>query len=111
MPIISHGWETTPFFDNQKRIYFKTFEKKYKPLKQNIGSEYQPYWDMKLFWVNDERFIEQMNKPNGDRNVWTIHDEDGYQFIQSGYHLVNRIDFFITENQWEENTHIQIPYN
>tara|TARA_R100001082_G_scaffold98289_3_gene66512 strand:+ start:464 stop:760 length:297 start_codon:yes stop_codon:yes gene_type:complete len=98
MPVISHGWETTPFFTNQKRIYYKTFVKKYKPLEE---------W----FWVNDDKFIEQMNKPNGDRNVWTIHDEDGYRYIQSGYHLVNRIDFFITENQWEKYTHIQIPFN
>jgi len=98
MSIISHGWKTTPFFNNQKRIYFKTFVKKYKPLE-------------KWFWVNDNEFIELMNRPNGDRHVWTIHDEDGYQFIQSGYHLVNRIDFLITENQWEENTHIQIPFN
>ena len=106
MSIISHGWKTTPFFNNQKRIYFKTFLKKYKPLTER-------YWEetLETFWVNDSRFAEQMNKPNGDRNVWTIHDEDGYQFIQSGYHLVNRIDFLITENQWEENTHIQIPFN
>jgi hypothetical protein len=39
----------------------------------------------------------------GSSHIWTlIDDSEGDLLIVNGYHLVNRIGYFITKNKWEE---------
>lgn len=38
------------------------------------------------------------------RRVWTYVDGDKEPIIISGYHVVNRIGYFITEVAWDEGT-------
>jgi len=41
--------------------------------------------------------------------VWTLHDGDnGGYFITSGYHLCNRVGYFITEKPVEKGVEVQI---
>ena len=43
-----------------------------------------------------------------DHNVWTEVDGDEGTYIVNGYHLVNRIHYYITEKSWEGD-YIEIP--
>ena len=42
------------------------------------------------------------------RRVWTWVDGDGGSYIINGYHLVNRIGYFITEVEWSQGDDIQV---
>jgi len=39
----------------------------------------------------------------GKNLVWTLIEEDGEQFIVNGLRTVNRLGFFVTENNYAEN--------
>ena len=44
------------------------------------------------------------------RNIWTLVDgDDGNLYIVSGYHLVNRINYFVTEVPYEGDG-MDVPY-
>ena len=42
------------------------------------------------------------------RRVWTWVDAEGGSYIINGYHLVNRIAYFITEVEWSQGDDIQV---
>jgi hypothetical protein len=47
-------------------------------------------------------FQAHLNKP---KNVWTIIEgDDDNMYICAGFHYVNRIGFFITEQEWLNET-------
>ena len=93
--MISRGYQLTEFRDKWKTIYSKTFYNKYKPIHDGL-------------WVDDKEFIKTMKKPNGERYIWTLAEEDGLWYVTSGYHWVNRIHFIITENKWENDININV---
>ena len=94
--MISRGYELTEFRNKWKTIYSKTFLNKYIPIHEDV-------------WVDDKEFIETMNKPEGERYIWTIGtDDNGKFYISSGYHWVNRIGFIITKNKWEHDMNIEV---
>ena len=93
--MISRGFTVTPFRDKWKTIYSKTFYNKYIPIHEDV-------------WVDDKEFIETMKKPNGERYIWTIGEQDCVWYVTSGYHLVNRIGFIITKNKWEHDMNIEV---
>lgn len=48
-----------------------------------------------------------MQTPNNF--VWTYQDDDnGTPCITSGFHIVNRIGYFISENPWEVDTFVRL---
>lgn len=48
--------------------------------------------------------LELVRKTNNStpRRVWTIIDADGKMYFESGYHIVNRMGYLITEEEAEE---------
>lgn len=77
--------------------------KHYKPL--NLDQDY--------LWYTDKEFKEQLAKPDGIYNIWTVittHDEDEYEgtAIMNGVHTVNRLGYIITENSWMEGDEIVV---
>jgi hypothetical protein len=36
--------------------------------------------------------------------VWTLVDDDNIWYIIPGYHLVNRIGYFVTKEPWQEDS-------
>ena len=93
--MISRGYRITEFRDKWKTIYSKTFFNKYIPIHEDV-------------WVYDKEFIKAMKKPEGERYIWTIGEEDGRYYVHSGYHWVNRLGFIITKNKWEHDMNIQV---
>tara|TARA_R100001082_G_scaffold79216_1_gene46615 strand:- start:5 stop:295 length:291 start_codon:yes stop_codon:yes gene_type:complete len=93
--MISRGYRITEFRDKWKTIYSKTFFNKYIPIHEDV-------------WVDDKEFIKAMKKPDGERYIWTIGEEDGNYYVHSGYHWVNRLGFIITKNKWEHDMNIQV---
>ena len=93
--MISRGYRITEFRDKWKTIYSKTFFNKYIPIHEDVG-------------VDDKEFIKAMKKPEGERYIWTIGEEDGRYYVHSGYHWVNRLGFIITKNKWEHDMNIQV---
>ena len=93
--MLSRGYRVTEFRDKWKTIYSKTFLNKYIPIHENV-------------WVDDKEFIETMKKPEGERYIWTIGEQDCVWYVTSGYHWVNRIGFIITKNKWEDDMNIQV---
>ena len=51
-------------------------------------------------------------KAQNANNVWTIIEGDNdTMFIVSGVHLVNRIGYLITNEEWEEETEVEIEFD
>ena len=93
--MLSRGYRITEFRDKWKTIYSKTFFNKYIPIHEDV-------------WVDDKEFIKAMKKPEGERYIWTIGEEDGKYYVHSGYHWVNRLGFIITKNKCEHDMNIQV---
>jgi len=50
----------------------------------------------------EELDIVRTTNLHAPRRVWTIVESDGRMYYESGYHIVNRIGYFITEEDYEE---------
>lgn len=73
------------------------WESTYKPIKNSFGER---GWNGLMFETHgkDLEFILKQNP----QNVWTWWDTENGSSIAAGYHLVNRIGYFVTEKQWTE---------
>jgi hypothetical protein len=70
----------------------------YRPIKNPISDT--SGWDGTMFETHGEEldFVLKQHP----QNVWTWWDVDHGSQIAAGYHIVNRIGYFITEKQWTE---------
>jgi hypothetical protein len=66
-------------------------------------------WGGAMFETFGEELDYVRMKAQKGNNVWTIieGDEDS-MFIVSGVHLVNRIGYLITREEWEGETEVEI---
>jgi len=75
----------------------------YKPIKNHLDDNASCGGEMFETYGEELNFVKLMAELNPTR-VWTYADDDnGNPFIQSGYHLVNRIGYFITDNPFDSN--------
>ena len=70
----------------------------YKPIKNKI-SKYATD-DLIHFETYGEE-VEFVTKAD-NKHIWTEVDGDSGTYIISGYHYVNRIHYYITENPWDD---------
>jgi hypothetical protein len=73
---------------------------KYQPITNHITG-----YDEKHFETFGEEQDFVIAQPN--ENVWTEVDGDEGTYIISGFHYVNRIQYYVTENPWEED--VEVP--
>lgn len=86
-----------------KKSDFNTWYEKFKPeLVKSLDSEdvspkmYETYGeDLKIVCHTAD---------NNHRKLWTLLDCDGKLYLSPGFHIVNRLNYFICENSWNENT-------
>lgn len=95
---------TTTFPDWEQEL--EAWEQKYRPMKNHIIDD--------GFWENDkfETYGAELEfvRAQDPRNIWTLVDgDDGNLYIVDGYHLVNRINYFVTEVPYEGNG-MEVPY-
>ena len=77
-----------------------TWYAKYKPIVNHLDPNAS--WSGYMFetYGEEEEFIKQY--PN-ERCIWTYMDTgDGGTCVGAGWHFVNRIGYFITENEWTD---------
>ena len=73
---------------------------KYKPITNHITGYNEKHFE--TFGEEQDFVIAQPNE-----NVWTEVDGDEGTYIVSGFHYVNRIQYYVTENTWEED--VEVP--
>ena len=81
------------------------WDAKYKPVTNHLDDNAS--FDGVMFETYGEELdfvrAQPLNK------VWTMVDGDNDEVvIISGYHLVNRIGYFVTENPWEDDISIVV---
>lgn len=74
----------------------------FNPLPNKVISDNETYayetYGSELYYV----------KEYDEKYVWTEVDGDYGTYIVSGFHLVNRLQYFITEKPWEDS-YTQVP--
>lgn len=81
------------------------WEATYRPITNTTREE----WDGLLFETyGDDLALVLSVARKEPRRVWTWVDGDGGSYIINGYHLVNRIGYFITEVEWSQGNDIQV---
>ena len=69
-------------------------------------------WNGAMFETYGEELDYVRMKAQNANNVWTIIEGDNdTMFIVSGVHLVNRIGYLITNEEWEEETEVEIEFD
>lgn len=83
-------------------ITFDEFERDYRPV-QNPRADYPEI----AFDTHDPADVEAVN--NADpRKVWSRVDGDGCDVIVSGWHYVNRLEYYVTENPAPLDTTVEV---
>ncbi len=78
----------------------------YKPIKNSI--DINASFDGRMFETYGDEL--EFVRAQDENRIWTYGDgDDGGTFIWSGYHIVNRIGYFITEVPFQNGAEIQIP--
>lgn len=80
----------------------EVWENWYKPMTNKFISDDET----KLFETYGEEFDFVFNSP--EKKVWTWVDGSDGTYIVSGLHMVNRIGYFVTEEEWQ--SHMVVPY-
>ena len=85
----------------------EAWEAKYQPIKNHITGED----DDKFETYGEELDYVRSVVDTEPRRVWTLVDgEDGNLYIVDGYHLVNRLNYFITKKPLEGDGYLEVPY-
>ena len=84
-----------------KFMTYDYWETNFKPIKNTVSK----YPDDSLIhfetYGDEVEAVKQAYEIN-PKTIWTEVDGDSGTYIVAGYHFVNRINYYITENQWED---------
>lgn len=81
-----------------KFMTYDYWQNTYKPIKNKI-SKYAS--DDLLHFETYGEEVEFVQKAD-NKYIWTEVDGDSGTYIVAGYHFVNRLHYYITENPWED---------
>jgi hypothetical protein len=79
------------------------WDAKYQPIKNQYTQKQEGEFVEDKFetYGDDLEFVRSVYETD-PRKVWTlVEGDDGNLYITSGYHLVNRLNYFITKNPCE----------
>ena len=85
-------------------LSYDDFIEQYAPVENHIEPN-APYDGRMFETYGDELAYVQASKPE---NVWTLLESDGVLTIASGFHFVNRLGYFISNNICPENADIEV---
>ena len=92
---------------------FESWLEEFKPITNHLDPN-ASFQDESGKGIMFETYGDEVEfvKKQDPRCIWTYGDgDDGGGYIWSGWHLVNRIGYFITEVPFPDNTIIQIQIN
>lgn len=80
------------------------WEEKYKPLKNHIDTS---SYDKFETYGEELEFVRSQD----NKLIWTLVDgDDGNLYIINGYHLVNRVNYFVTQVPCDVEF-LEVPYH
>lgn len=80
---------------------YEEFVDKYKPIK-NTFTEGSAFDDtMFETYGNEYEFIKNLIDEGQGQKIWTYVCEGDSEVIVAGWHFVNRMGYFVTEELWE----------
>lgn len=81
-----------------KKLTYEQWIEKYKRVTNDIDTNAS--FDGCLFETYSKEVERVLEWANSDKknHVWTVIEADGELFVVNGYHLVNRLGYFLTEN-------------
>jgi hypothetical protein len=74
---------------------YSAWEETFKPIKNHLVKYDQLTFET---YGEEQEFIRNYDP----KFIWTEVDGDSGTYIVAGYHFVNRIHYYITENPWED---------
>ena len=91
---------------------FDAWEANYKPIKNPFAQKQQgKFIEDKFETYGEELDYVRSIADTEPRRVWTLVDgADGNLYIVDGYHLVNRVNYFITKEPLEGDGFMEVPY-
>lgn len=88
------------------------WEEKYKPIKNQFSKKQEGEFVEDKFETYGQELDYVRSIVNTEpRRVWTlVEGDEGDLYIVDGYHHVNRLNYFITENPLEGDGFMEVPY-
>ena len=80
---------------------YEQWVEKYKPIKNHLVTD-----DTTSFETYGDEVLFVCEQPNS--TVWTELDGDNGVYLVSGYHLANRLNYYVTEIPWDDSDDICI---
>ena len=80
------------------KITYDLFEETYKPIDNHLDDNAS--YDNTMFetYGDEHQFVlDTLANPETSKCVWTVIGDNGATVLASGYHLVNRLGYIITE--------------
>ena len=83
-----------------KRVRYSTWLRDFKPTTNSLAQR-APFGGTMYETYGDE--LEEIREA-ADDYVWTLVDADGKLYVESGFHYVNRLGYFITQKPHTQET-------
>jgi hypothetical protein len=88
-----------------KELTVDQWDEQYRLIENKFDSNAS--WNGAMFETYGKELEFIQSQP--DENVWTYIDGACSPLVVAGFHLVNRIGYFVTEKQWDDkDTFVQI---
>ena len=84
-----------------KFMTYNYWDTNFKPIKNKITNGEDIHFET---YGKEQEFVRNTDP----KFIWTEVDGEGGTYIVAGYHYVNRIHYYITENPWEDE-YTEIP--
>lgn len=92
------------FITEEQEQLVDAWETAFKPIENHISDDRG--WNGLMFETYGEDLQFVVAQPQN--KVWTWVDSDEGTVILNGYHLVNRIGYFVTEKAWSTNHEVPV---
>ena len=84
-----------------KFMTYDYWDKTFKPIKNKITNGKDIHFET---YGEEVEFV----KTQDPKHIWTEVDGDSGTYIMAGWHWVNRIHYYITENPWDDE-YTEVP--
>jgi hypothetical protein len=84
---------------------WEQWTEEFKPINNHLSND--PEYQMFETYGEELEFVMAQDP----YTIWTYIDADGGSLITEGYHLVNRLGYYITEKPWTEGLSYEVDYS